>query len=378
MVSSMTSHAPQGRLASLDAFRGATIAGMILVNNPGSWSHIYPQLGHAEWDGWTFTDWIFPFFLFIVGVAMMYSFAKRKEQGADTRKLMLTVVRRSAIIFALGIFLNGFPFFDFSTIRIPGVLQRIAVCYLIASFIALRWDMRGQVYWTIGLLVSYWVAMMLIPVPGIGAGSLAKGANLAAYIDSMVLNGHMWSVTKTWDPEGILSTVPAIATTLLGVLTGAWLRSDRSREDKTGWMFVAGMGLLLLGAILDMWMPINKNLWTSSYTIFMAGWALVCLATFYWLIDVKGYQRWAKPFVIYGMNAIAVFVLSGIVARILTLIKVAGPDGTETTLKNAIFQSVFLSIASPINASLMFAIVFVLVMYVFVWFMWKRGWFLKV
>lgn len=377
----------QQRLISLDAFRGATIAGMIMVNNPGTWSAIYPQLRHAAWDGWTFTDFIFPFFLWIVGVAMTLSFARRVQQGTDKTHLLLHVGRRALIIFGLGLFLNGFPFglvpthdFSWATIRIPGVLQRIAVCYLIASTIFLYSGLRAQVLWVFGLLASYWLLLMLVPVPGYGAGVLDMEGNLCRYVDSQLMAGHTWrgAPVPGFDPEGILSTIPAIATTLLGALTGHFLRSNLSREEKTAWMFVAGNVLLLLGAILDMWLPINKNLWTSSYTIFMAGWANVCLAMFYWLIDVKGYTRWATPFVIYGMNAITVFVLSGIVARTMGLIRWTTGEGTMIDLKTAIYNSVFAPLASPMNASLLFAISFISVMFLVVWFMWKKKWFLKV
>ncbi|MBP1658594.1 MAG: Heparan-alpha-glucosaminide N-acetyltransferase, partial [Bacteroidetes bacterium] len=230
------------RLISLDAFRGATIAGMILVNNPGTWNAIYPQLRHAAWHGWTFTDFIFPFFLWIVGVAMTLSFARRVEEGADKSQLLLHVFRRALIIFGLGLFLNGFPFglvsthdFSWATIRIPGVLQRIAICYLIASIIFMYTGVKGQIGWVIGLLVSYWLMVKLIPVPGFGTGILEPTGNLCWYIDSQLLAGHTWrgAPVPGFDPEGILSTIPAIATTLLGVLTGHWLRSDRSQGDKT-------------------------------------------------------------------------------------------------------------------------------------------------
>jgi len=383
----MTPQAPSQRLLSLDAFRGATIAGMILVNNPGTWSTIYPQLRHAEWNGWTFTDWIFPFFLWIVGVAMTLSFAKRMEQRADKKKLFLHVVQRAVVIFLFGMFLAGFPFglildhhFSFSTIRIPGVLQRIAVCYLIAGGIVLTTGIRGQVRWIAGLLAGYWLLVKLVPVPGYGAGIMNPLGSLCWYIDSTVLAGHTWGGAPApgFDPEGILSTIPAIATTLFGVLTGHWLRSDRSKEEKTAWMFVAGNVLLVVGAFLDIWLPINKNLWTSSYSVFMAGWALVCLAMFYWLIDVKGYTKWAMPFRMYGMNAITVFVLSGVVGRLLYLIKVSQPDGTQLSLQAYIYQTVFVPIASPLNASLLYGICFIFVMFLVVWFMWWRKWFLKV
>jgi predicted acyltransferase len=367
------------RLMSLDAFRGATIAGMMLVNNPGTWSAIYPQLEHAEWNGWTFTDWIFPFFLWIVGVAMTMSFAHRQERGDTKKQLLIQVVKRSLIIFGLGLFLAGFPFFNFSIIRIPGVLQRIAVCYFIASLIVLYTkNIRTQVYWLAGFLISYWLMMKLIPVPEIGAGIMERGKNFSAYIDSMFLSGHMWGYTKTWDPEGIVSTLPAVATTLFGVMTGHYLRSQHSKEEKTAWMFVAGNILLFLGATLDMWLPINKSIWTTSYSIFMAGWALVCFAMFYWIIDVKGYKRWAKPFIIFGMNAIAVFVLSGMVGRLYgSVIKLKQPDGSEISLQGYIFRTFFLPLASPINASLIYAIGFLLFLYLIAWIMWTRKWFLK-
>ena len=383
----MTAPTASQRLLSLDAFRGATIAAMILVNNPGTWSAIYPQLRHAAWNGWTVTDWIFPFFLWIVGVAMTLSFAKRVESGGSKKKLMGHVVRRAVIIFALGMFLAGYPFgllfnhhFSWENIRIPGVLQRIAICYLFASMIYLYTGLRGQVAWLLGLLAGYWILVANVPVPGYGAGVYEPMGSLCWWVDSNVLAGHTWrgAPVPGFDPEGIVSTIPAIATTLFGVLTGRWLRTDRSREEKTAWMFVAGNVLLVIGATLDMWLPINKNLWTSSYSIFMAGFAAVCLAMFYWLIDVKGYKKWATPFVIYGMNAITVFVLAGVVGRTIGLIKVAMPDGTELPLQAYIFQTYYLSIASPINASLLYAISFILVMFLVVWLMWWRKWFVKV
>ncbi len=378
---------PSSRLLSLDAFRGATIAGMILVNNPGTWSAAYPQLLHAPWNGWTFTDWIFPFFLFIVGVAMVFSFAKRKETGANKKDLYVQILKRSAKIFMLGLFLNGVPFgllfghqFDIGTMRIPGVLQRIAVCFLIVGFLYLNTNLKQQIWILLGLLAGYWAMLKLIPIPGYGAGVLEPLGNLAWYVDSKLLAGHTWSGAPApgFDPEGIVSTLGAIATTLAGVLAGYWLRSSAGKAEKTAWMFVGGNLLLLAGIVMDIWLPVNKNLWTSSYVVLMAGWSLVCLATFYWLIDVKGYTAWAKPAIIYGMNAIAVFVLSGVVARFLGLIKVSRVDGTATSLKSYIFENIYLAVASPINASLLFAITFIVVMYLFVWVLWKKKIFIKV
>ena len=208
-----------GRLLSLDVFRGATVAGMMMVNNPGSWSHIYPPFKHAAWNGWTFTDLIFPFFLWIVGVAMTFSFSKRVEQGADRNKLMMHTLKRAGTIFLIGLFLNGFPFglifghqFSWATWRIPGVLQRIAICYLVAGSITLYTGRLGQIRWTVGLLLVYWILIKMVPVPEFGPGVLEPKGSLAWYIDSHLLSGHTWSGAPApgFDPEGIFSTLPAI------------------------------------------------------------------------------------------------------------------------------------------------------------------------
>jgi predicted acyltransferase len=383
--------AKHDRLTSLDAFRGFTIAGMMLVNNPGSWSAIYPQLEHASWNGWTFTDFIFPFFLWIVGVAMTFSFAYRKERGDSDRTLLLQVFRRAVIIFLLGLFLTAFPFgalgtkFSLSTLRIPGVLQRIAVCYFIGSLIYLKTTFRGQVRVITILLAAYWLAVKLIPVPGYGAGGLDPVGNLVWHIDSTLLHGHTWAGAPApgGDPEGILSTIPAIATTLFGALTGQYLRnSNHSKEEKTIWMFIVGAALLFFGAWFDMYLPINKNMWTSSYAIFMAGWAMTIFSIFYYLIDVKGYRTWATLLVIYGMNAIFVFVLSGVLGRLFGIIKfnVMLSDGSfaYVGLKTLITQNLINPFLSPLMASLAFAILWDLMLFLFAWGMWKKKWFLKV
>jgi predicted acyltransferase len=351
---------------------------MMLVNNPGTWNAVYPPLRHAVWHGWTFTDIIFPFFLWIVGVSMTLSFARRLAQGADRKILLLHTIRRAGLIFALGLLLNGFPYYDLSTLRIPGVLQRIAVCYLIAGIIYLTTSVRGQAAWTAGLLVVYWLAMKLVPVPGYGAGVLDKEGNLAQYIDGLFLSGHMWAATKTWDPEGIISTLPAIATTLLGILTGHLLRSQKSAEEKTARLFIAGGGLLAAGFLMGVWLPINKNLWTSSYAVFMAGMASVMFGLCYWLADVKGYKRWAMPFAVYGMNAIAVYVLAGLLAKTLGVIRVAGSEGASVPLSRFIFERVYAPLASPINASLLYALTYVLLFFAVSYLMFRRRWFVKI
>ncbi len=365
------------RLTSLDAFRGLTVASMMLVNNPGDWDAIYPPLEHAKWNGWTFTDTIFPFFLWIVGVALTLSTAKRIERGANREKLLAHVVRRSVLIFALGLFLAGFPYFHLSHIRIPGVLPRIAVCYFLASLIFLYTKWRAQAASIVLLFAVYWLLMTLFPLPCAGTSRFDVDCNFARYVDGLLLSGHMWGQTKVWDPEGIVSTLPAIATTLFGVLTGNLLRQTFSSEKKAAFLLGIGAGLFALGQVASIWMPINKSLWTVSFSLLMAGLASIEFAVLYWIIDIRGYKKWATPLVIYGTNAIVVFVLSGVVGRLLGLIKVAGPDGQPEALGARIYQAVFLPLASPINASLLYAIAFVTLFFLISWFLYWRRWFVR-
>jgi predicted acyltransferase len=375
------------RLVSLDAFRGATVAGMLLVNNPGSWDAVYEPLDHAKWNGWTPTDMVFPSFLWIMGVSLAFSFARRDEQGADRAALFRHVLRRSAIIFGLGLLLAAFPFgllpahhFALGTLRIPGVLQRIALCYLAAGAIFLRTGPRGLVAWVVGLLAAYWAMVKLVPVPGYGAGVLEATGSLPWWIDSHVLAGHTWSGAPApgFDPEGILSTIPAIASVLLGALAGLYLRRPGPPPGKALGLSVGGLGLLALGWLMSLGLPINKNLWTSSFTVFMAGWAMLLLAACHWLIDVRGWRRWAQPFVLFGMNALALFALSGLLGRLLIYIQWADPAGAKTSLKGWIYAQCFAPLASPVNASLLYASAFVLVFLVIAWVMARRKWFLKI
>lgn len=365
------------RILSLDVFRGGTIAAMILVNNPGTWDHIYAPFEHAEWHGWTFTDLVFPFFLWIIGVSITLSFAKRVDRGDGRAGLLVHIVRRSLLILALGWFLNLLPYFRFATFRIPGVLPRIAVCYLIAASIFLFTQLRGRIAWIVALLSGYWLLMKLYPVPGYGAGILEQQGNFAQYVDGLVLQGHMWVQSKTWDPEGIVSTLPAIATVFFGTLAGQLLQSKRTMEEKASWMFFLGNLLLFAGLMLSTWMPINKKLWTSSFSVFMAGMAMVVFACCYWVIDVRKRQKWGKPFSIYGMNAIAVFALSSLMAKVFGLVKVLGADGKRVSLQSAVYRNLFAPLASPENASLLYALTNVAFFYAVAYAMYRKKWFVR-
>jgi predicted acyltransferase len=367
-----------GRMLSLDVFRGITIAGMILVNNPGTWSSIYWPLEHAEWDGWTPTDLIFPFFLFIVGISITLAFARRVETGTDERALSLKVIKRSAIIFALGLFLNGFPYFNLAEIRIAGVLQRIAVCYLVASLIFLKTSWRTQAITAGALLLLYWFLMTVVPVLVFGTGDLSKEGNLAAHVDRWLLGKHIWKGGVVYDPEGLLGTIPAIATTLSGVLTGHWLRSRRTQFEKVGGMFFAGACAIAVGWAWHFWFPVNKSLWTSSYVVFTTGMALQLLGICYWLVDIKGFRAWAKPFVIFGVNALALFVFSGLLARLMGIIKIPRSDGPSIALQPYIYKNLFASWAAPLNASLFFAITYIFFWLFLMWLLYRKRIFIKV
>ena len=348
---------PASRLVSLDAFRGLTMAAMVLVNNPGTWRAIYAPLRHAAWHGLTPTDVIFPCFVFIVGVAIPLS-----------RPTPDRVLRRAAIIFALGIVLNGAPYFDWATIRIPGVLQRIAVCYLVAAllFLGTRW--RTQAVVTAALLVGYWAALTLVPVPSYGRGDLGPEGNLAAWLDRAVLGPHLWKAARVYDPEGILSTIPAIATALLGVLAGQWLQSGRAPRQILAGLTLGGAVATVLGATWGLVFPVNKSLWTSSYVLLTGGLALFLFAACYWAIEIRGWRRWAVPFVVFGVNALALYFLSTLMARALTLIHVGG-----ATLQKTIFDGAFAPWASPVNASLAYAVAHLLVWWLIVWGLYRAG-----
>ena len=383
MQNSLPNLPASGRLLSLDAFRGLTVAAMIMVNNPGDWSHSYAPLQHAPWNGWTPTDLIFPFFLFIVGVSITFALGKGKEERATgvSRK----IVRRGLTLFALGLFLNLFSKFDPTTVRIPGVLQRIGLVYIACSFIFLHTTTRQQRWILAGILGVYWFLMTVVPVPGIGYPNLEPTTNLAAWLDFSILTpAHLYKATKVWDPEGILSTLPAIGTGLLGVLTGTWLRGSRPVAEKVAWLFAAGILTTLAGVFFDAFFPINKALWTSSFVLLAGGLAMLGLATCYWLLDVVGvdkpaYRRYSLPFVAYGVNAITVFFLSGLIPRIMTLIKVNGPDGNKMGSEEYLYQTFIAPwFADPRNASLAGAVTFILIWGVILWIMYRKNIIIKV
>ena len=375
------------RLLSLDVFRGLTIAGMLLVNDPGSWGAIYPPLEHSAWNGWTPTDVIFPFFLFIVGVTTHLSLTSRRAHGATDREIVLQILRRGGIIILLGWLMAGFPYYPLTRIteiRFGGVLPRIGVCYILGASLTMKTTLKQQVVILAVLLYGYWFLQTLVPVPGyheIGALLLNRPeATLSAWLDRTVLGlPHLWVGSKTWDPEGILSTVPAIGTVILGVFTGRWLtKKDMPIEERLNGIFVVGAIAMVVGMMWNWSFPINKSLWTSSYVMFTGGMAAIALAASVWIIDVKGVRRGTKPFVIYGMNPILAYVGSGVMARIIYSLIMVSYGGKTVPLETAIYEAAFASWLSPRNASLGFAVCVVLFWLGILTVLYRRKIFLKV
>jgi predicted acyltransferase len=379
-------HLSQQRLVSLDFFRGLTVASMILANNPGSWRYIYPPLKHAEWHGCTPTDLIFPFFLFVMGVSIVFSIGNKKDLADMHSQLILKSFKRMLILFCLGIFLSLYPTVftspieAFKTVRIPGVLQRTAIVYFISTIICLKFIPRTIFKIMLGLLVIYWILITFVPVPGIGYANLEKETNLAAWIDrNLLTEPHLWKAVRTWDPEGILGTISAIATGLSGVLAGTLLRrKDKSNAEKTVWLFSNGTLAVITGLAWSLNFPINKSLWTSSFVLYTSGLACIILAMCYWIIDVKGYSRFTKPIVVYGANAITVFFVSGLLPRTLNLIKITSTDGNKIGLLAYLYKILFLPYFSPYNASLTWSIVWLLIWMCILWIMYNRKVFIKV
>jgi predicted acyltransferase len=426
------------RIISLDVLRGITIMMMVLVNNPGSWGNIFAPLEHAEWNGCTPTDLVFPFFIFILGAAIPLAFVTK----VLNQQTFIKIVTRSLRIICLGLFLSFFgkiELFDlegyylilskliitgivayallgnfeqkikfylvltifsififlafsgieaYTNVRIPGVLQRIGVVYFFAALVYLKTEIKGQITTVALLLLGYWAIMTLIPVPGFGSANLDKGTNLAGWIDNLLLENHLWASSKTWDPEGILSTIPAIANGIVGLLVGQLLNSSLAKNDKAKKMFGIGLALVILGLIWNEFFPMNKSLWTSSFVLYTAGFATLFLALFYYLIDIKGYKNWTTPLLFWGVNPMIVFFLSGILPRVLSSIKVANPAyliGNLDEIPEQIGLQEYLNkfcilphFDDPKIASLMWALLNITFWSFVLWYFYKKKLFFKV
>lgn len=368
---------PRVRFQSLDVFRGLAIAAMVLVNNPGSWEAVYPPLLHAEWHGFTPTDLVFPSFLWIVGTSLAFSLGRDAETGHAPIQIYGRILRRCLILFALGLLLNGFPTYDWPNLRIMGVLQRISLAYGAAAIAIIHLKRIQQIILAAALLVGYWLAMVLIPVPGFGAGQLTQEGNFGAWIDRLLLTpAHLYQ-GGPFDPEGLFSTLPAIVTVLLGYWVGHWVIRQPKQTYTTILMAIAGAIAIAVGWLWGLAFPLNKALWTSSYVLYAGGWSIVLFALCYELIEVRRWRSLGWPFEVLGLNAITLFVGSGLVARILYRVPL-GSGETATTAYNWIYQTLWASWAGPQVGSLLFAIGTVAVWWLVAWVLYRQRWFLKV
>ena len=361
------------RLLSLDVFRGLIMAFMVIVNTAGTGSAVYPPLQHAHWHGWTPTDVVFPSFVWIVGLTISLSLGRLLEAGADRGQLFLVAAKRAAILFALGLLVYAYPTFDFSTFRVLGVLQRLAICYLATVGVFLLTGIRGQIMAAAACLIGFALLMLYAPVPGYGAGRLDVEGNFAHYVDRIWLGAHNYVNTKTWDPEGVVSTLPAIGTCLIGLLAGNLLNWRRDLSVRTTSMLMIGNVLIFAALVWDAWLPINKSLWTSSFVLLMAGLDFVLFSSILWLIDGCGYRRGLAPLVILGKNAIAVYMASELVDITLNAIPMGG-----TSMRVWLYETLFAPLASPMNASLLYAVTYMLSMLLIAYAMHRRGWYLRV
>jgi predicted acyltransferase len=379
------------RLVSLDVFRGITVAGMLLVNDPGSWGHIFPPLQHAAWNGWTPTDLVFPFFLYIVGITTHLSATARRARGATDADLVRQIFRRGCLIILFGLLVNWMPFFtwggDFPSfgarvvdrlyhVRLMGILQRIGLAYMFGALLALRASSRTIAITTAVILLGYWGILSLGPLE-------PATATIAAQVDRATLDwgaagNHMWAESGTWDPEGLLSTIPAIATVLLGVLSGRWIGSARSLPDRLNGLFAAGAIAMSAGLIWNWVFPINKNLWTSSYVVFTAGMAAVTLAVCIWLIDSEDVRWWTPPFLAFGMNPITAFVGAAFMERLIYSVITLNVDGKSVSLEGALYNATLAAWLTPKVASLAFAVCFVLFWLGVLTVLYRRKIFLKI
>jgi len=380
--SPQTSTKPSQRLVSLDVVRGLTVAFMILVNNNGSEQHAYWPLKHSDWNGWTPTDLVFPIFLFLVGISIVFSTASRTARGDAKSVQLMHAFRRSAILFALGIMIHGFPQYPLATLRIYGVLQRIAICYLVVCILYL-WDQRvvTLVSVTAACLLGYWILMRWVPVPGFGLPGrdipfLDKDINWVSLVDRQIFPGRL--LEKTRDPLGLISTIPAVATCLLGVLTGLWLRTQKGMTAKAGGLLAGAIAGLAMGSLWAIWFPINKRLWTSSYVLFAAGWTLLLLAVCYFVIEIKKHAgAWTYPWKVFGLNAIFTYAFAELLSTVIEIIHLR-KNGQTMTLKDMIYTRIFYPIVNPSFGSLLYSLCYVVICFVPAVLLFRKKIFVKI
>ena len=371
------------RVTSVDVYRGLMVAGMILVDNPGSDDLAYGPIKHAQWNGWTPADFIFPSFVFLVGVSMAFSFPARMERGESRSQIFRHAFWRTLILIAVGLFVNGMPFvgIDWHAYRIYGVTQRIALCYLAAAVLLLWSNWRAQLIVLFACLAGYWAILRFVPVPGLGIPGhdipfMDPERNIVAWFDRKLVMGRLYNTVR--DPEGLISTIPAIGTVLSGALAGHWLGLKMNSRTKVLWMVCVGIVGLAAGLFWNRWFPINKNLWTSSFVLLTGGFALAFLGLLYWLLDVKNHRAWTMPALVFGMNAIAGFIADSIVYGPGYGFTVKSPAGASMSWHEAAQAWLVSSGLSAPNASLVYSIAAVSFCWALLWLLWRKRIFLKI
>lgn len=383
-------NAPNGqgkRLLSLDVVRGMTIAFMIMVNNnggPGSWRF----MNHAQWNGLTPTDLVFPTFVFVVGISIVFAFESRLARGASKRELAIHTVERAAILIVLGIIVNSFPFFAVDHMRFYGVLQRIGICYLVVALFYL-WDRRvsTKIAALVAALVGYWLLVRWVPVPGLGMPGrdipfMDMNHNIVSWVDQHLFPHHLYLYSpdhNVRDPEGLLSDIPAIGTALLGLLTGIWLRTQNALKTKAAGLLAACVGCLAVGYFWSLWFPLNKNMWTSSFVLVAAGYSLAMLTLAYWAIELKGWRKgWTWPWLVFGSNAITAYMFSELFSSFLNVLAVPAGTTRHEALPHFLFEHIFARIPDPGWAAFGWSVTFTAVCFVPVWFLWRNKVFVKI
>ena len=358
------------RLTSLDALRGFTIAAMIVVNYPGSEDAVYFTLRHTVWNGLSFTDQVAPYFLYFVGASIAFAYSKRIAEGTPRRTLYKKIFIRSVKIFAVGMFLNLMPQFDFHNIRWTGTLQRIAIVFFISAILFLNTNWKQQAWTAAILLVAYWLALTCIPTPGIGKVMLEPGVNIVAWVDNKFLPGRMWR--GTWDPESILTNITSVASCITGMLAGRLMLSDKPPAEKVNYLMTAGVFLAIAGYFCGLVFPVNENLWTSSFVLVTSGFASLLFGAFYFLVDIKGKTWGTRPGIIFGANAIAIYFLADVWALLFYEAKFGG-----STLNEKFLTGLTGAGADPRFASLLYALIFVAINYIPAWILYKKKIFIR-
>jgi predicted acyltransferase len=377
-LSTFVSRTLEHRDYAIDVVRGLAIVGMVLVNHEPPTDSIYPPLVHSLWNGWTVADTIFPLFLFLVGVSIALAMKRPGgEGGAPERGAYWKIGRRSFLLFAIGVALVNFPYYELYKLKLTGVLTHIALCYMVVALIHLHTTWRTQLALIPAIWLVHWALLGFLEVPGFGPGVLTPEGNASRYVDQLLLGSHSNSLQIETDIDGVLVTLSSITTTMIGLLTGKWIKNARDVSTKIAGMFTAGFALFVLGNVWDLALPINKLIWTGSFVALAAGISLQLLAAGYWIMEFWGFRYWARPLQIAGVNALTFYVFAGAVQRVLVYGRVYGEDGAAIRLRYLIYERLFSPWVSSELGALAYALVYLFFCFAFIVLLYKKNIFIK-